>query len=320
MSASRPAPIIFNARGTRPDVRLRVFDTEFHVSSTILRLYSAHFLKAFGWPGPETQSSGNSGAFKYEWDTIVEEDGDWVLVSASTIDPKKNHPEALKGEKEVHIRVLNSLLCAMYREPFMIASVNELQQLTKIADYYDALAALSHSILQPLVEDRLDIEGDAVLLVHIALKLRHKILFREAVLFLAGNWDDTAFESYIELLEPKVQKVVKAEREAIGLKVAQAFEFLTSIRSQVWIVSQQLSRLEQDSEATVPNVFSEIYHYFEEVDEDAFAVKEKLEQLMANNVALHVGSGSAGEKSHRNHFLCSRVPDEDLPWDDKKDF
>jgi len=74
---------VFNARLLAADVRLRVFDAEFHVHSMILKLHSASFFKYQDSPH-KARSAPNSGRFKYEWVTEVDDDGTWGLVSGST--------------------------------------------------------------------------------------------------------------------------------------------------------------------------------------------------------------------------------------------
>jgi hypothetical protein len=76
----KPSPAIFKARGLKPDVCLEVFGTDFHVHSTILKLYS-HFFFTFFDSADKSGGSTGSGCFKYEWVTKVVDDGkDWQLV------------------------------------------------------------------------------------------------------------------------------------------------------------------------------------------------------------------------------------------------
>ncbi len=79
------SPIIFAARGLQVDTRLHVFDTAFHVHSTILRLGSAFFYKFLESPDKAKVQDDETapGKFSYEWVTEVDEDGTgWSLVAA----------------------------------------------------------------------------------------------------------------------------------------------------------------------------------------------------------------------------------------------
>ena len=75
--APKSAPIIFTARGPVVDVRLRCFDTEFHVHSVILKLYSAFFAKFLDSPDKAHPQTVPVGRFKYEWVSKVDDDGSW---------------------------------------------------------------------------------------------------------------------------------------------------------------------------------------------------------------------------------------------------
>jgi hypothetical protein len=73
--------IKFTSPGLKADVRLRVLDTDLHVHSVILKLYSIFFRKFLDSPDKEGSFPG-SAEFKYEWVTKIDEDGSWHLVSA----------------------------------------------------------------------------------------------------------------------------------------------------------------------------------------------------------------------------------------------
>lgn len=78
-----PKPVVFKARGVEIDTRLKVFDTVFHVSSTILKMHSQYFFK-FLDSADKVIGTGH-GDFKYDWVTKIVDDGkDWQLVAAGT--------------------------------------------------------------------------------------------------------------------------------------------------------------------------------------------------------------------------------------------
>ena len=83
-----PGPIIFKVRDLNADVRLRAFDTEFHVHSVILKIHSAFFFKFLN-SADKTAVLANStpvGGFKYEWVTKIDEGGSWSLVAKGNQD------------------------------------------------------------------------------------------------------------------------------------------------------------------------------------------------------------------------------------------
>jgi hypothetical protein len=78
-NSTPPSPVVFEARGMKPDVRLEVFGTEFHVHSVVLKLHS-HFFYTF-FDSADKSSTGGEGASKYEWVTKVVDNGmGWQLV------------------------------------------------------------------------------------------------------------------------------------------------------------------------------------------------------------------------------------------------
>jgi hypothetical protein len=74
--------VTFNVRGqAKEDVRLRVFRTEYHVHSWILKMHSAFFFKFLDSPDKDHSRPTPAGGFKYEWITKVDDDGTWGLVA-----------------------------------------------------------------------------------------------------------------------------------------------------------------------------------------------------------------------------------------------
>jgi hypothetical protein len=71
-----PAVVILNT-SLKPDTRLRVFSTDFHVHSSALKLHSAFFRTFLDSPDKATATSGS---FRYTWFTKVDEDGSGSLV------------------------------------------------------------------------------------------------------------------------------------------------------------------------------------------------------------------------------------------------
>jgi hypothetical protein len=80
------SPVIFNARGSKLDVRLEVFNTMFHAHLSILKLNSHFFFTLFDSADKTSAQAAAGGppskGFKYEWVTkIVDNGADWQLVS-----------------------------------------------------------------------------------------------------------------------------------------------------------------------------------------------------------------------------------------------
>jgi hypothetical protein len=77
-------PIVFETPGQVADTRVKIFDQEFHVSSTALKMYTMYFQK-FMDPSNGIVNKTISSRFKYNWFTKIEEDGQWVISSAPEV-------------------------------------------------------------------------------------------------------------------------------------------------------------------------------------------------------------------------------------------
>jgi hypothetical protein len=76
-------PITFFKRGDIADLRLRVFDDEYHVHSSKLKECSQYFFKFLDSPDKQHRTSPTA-TFRYEWVTRVDDDGTWSLECADS--------------------------------------------------------------------------------------------------------------------------------------------------------------------------------------------------------------------------------------------
>jgi hypothetical protein len=72
------SPVVFQLATHAPDVNLKVFDDlELHAHSTILQKHSAFFRTFMDSPDKQVPLTGE---WKYEWVSVVDDDGTWSLV------------------------------------------------------------------------------------------------------------------------------------------------------------------------------------------------------------------------------------------------
>lgn len=65
-------------------MKIKVFEAEFHVHSQVLKIYSHHFNAFIDHPSKAPRPDVPSGSFKYEWITVVDEEGkSWYSADAS---------------------------------------------------------------------------------------------------------------------------------------------------------------------------------------------------------------------------------------------
>lgn len=77
---------MFEALGLKPDVRFKVFDNEFHLHSTVLKLHSEFFLKFLDSAEKEVLQDTIIQGFKYEWNSMIDGDGWHMVVSNAPLE------------------------------------------------------------------------------------------------------------------------------------------------------------------------------------------------------------------------------------------
>ncbi|TVY31530.1 hypothetical protein LSUB1_G008456 [Lachnellula subtilissima] len=85
---TKPAPFISLSPGLKPDTRLRVFEQEFHVHSTILKLHSNYFRRFLD--SPDKTGALASPLFQYEYVSVVDEDRTWALYPIQKVEHSDN--------------------------------------------------------------------------------------------------------------------------------------------------------------------------------------------------------------------------------------
>lgn len=78
-------PIIFVSPGNKSDVCLKVFKQKFYVHSHILKERSNYFRRFLDSPDKEDAPVANLSLFRYNYSTVVDDDGIWGLESAAKV-------------------------------------------------------------------------------------------------------------------------------------------------------------------------------------------------------------------------------------------
>ncbi len=84
-STSGITPRKFNAPGMKTDVRVRVFEREFHVHSVVLKLYSAFFRTLLDSADKKSKDRDVERRFRYDYTSVLDPDGGWGLEAAKTV-------------------------------------------------------------------------------------------------------------------------------------------------------------------------------------------------------------------------------------------
>lgn len=85
ISSSSGVPKRFSAPGMKTDVRIRVFEREFHVHSVVLRLYSAFFRTFLDSADKGSGAVSGEGQFRYNYISVLDPDGGWGLEVAKPV-------------------------------------------------------------------------------------------------------------------------------------------------------------------------------------------------------------------------------------------
>jgi hypothetical protein len=78
-----PPPIKFISPGFTADTCITVFGQDYHVNSMILKLHSNYFRKFLD--SADKPNAPATAIFKYNYTTVVDEDGIWAVEPKSTL-------------------------------------------------------------------------------------------------------------------------------------------------------------------------------------------------------------------------------------------
>lgn len=188
-----------------PDVHFQVFSQVFHLHSMVLKQHSG-FFKTF-LESPEKKGWIDKNAkFPYRWVSLVDDDGTWAMVwddpnkvwklssslsGTSDIDLQEIVSEKLPFELSNQVHAFKTLIDSFYGKKITLRSINHLQILTEMADYYDSLPIVrfvTETAVSKSVFWSLDIESNAIDLLPIAYTLQNKVLWKECLIYLVGAW------------------------------------------------------------------------------------------------------------------------------------
>ncbi|KAE8450679.1 hypothetical protein EG329_006024 [Mollisiaceae sp. DMI_Dod_QoI] len=288
----------------------------------ILKMRSAFFRKFLDSPGKlvSSDTSGSKKDFKYEWVTKVDEDGTWGLVAASSQEKTATAYDSIFAEYQTE--TFSNLLHAMYTKPYEILEAREVIELTEMADYYCALPIVSATIGFPIsiAGGKIDIQYYCVNMIMPAFKLRHRHLFRECVVYLAGNWDPTD-EVDSPSWDQKVKNVVIKARERIRLQIEKVHEIILKLSAEYPFVAQALSEVQPYAGHPLPNYYRRLKTAIEEgtpaseFRDILYKLHYSMNPLLHNCLQFPAHYCQAGEDYYENYFLCAKVEGNDVPWD-----
>jgi hypothetical protein len=218
------------------------------------------------------------------------------------------------------------LLFIFYNREFQITNLAELKRMTKLADYYLSLPALSASLYAALHRSHglhHEIYSVPEEFLIIARKLRSNALFKEALILSLGPFRQP---KYLLLSDPELRCIAEKTYKALTSKVLKLQGLLIGFSKR----SASYDRVDKHSIPLLPgrDCWEPCWpEYFRNVETDSVSfwgnfsnenqksvVKLALGALMKSELQFDK-SIQSGSGKFKEYFLCSEIEDEVVPWD-----
>lgn len=252
--------------------------------------------------------------------------------------------------------MFETMLCAIYVKPYHILSYDDLFTLTELADFYCALPIVSRTLDMALHSSQdfvKRIPDNRCEVFKLAAKIRNKLLFREALVWIMGPWTRPNYE---HLEDPKLRKIAhRAYTEITSMIAAIDYHLLKDISDEVFVgnwpiqhiaVKQAMDKATEKavnrSGFSMPIYFRELDHALKKIEgySEWVTLPEFIKGLRKCNLVLNRGSfesgkigpvvrdteyidegkedtdwraGNAFEPGMEDYFLCAEIEDDDLP-------
>ncbi|PVH87081.1 hypothetical protein DL98DRAFT_581811 [Cadophora sp. DSE1049] len=339
LDETTPKPIVFNARGLEVVTRLIVFDTVFHVSSTILKMHSQYFYKFLD--STDKAAGTGHGGFKYDWVTKIVDDGkDWQLVCAGPNTGDLNLVQWKKTDYETYIQrnAFHSILKAMYMLPYVLIQVHDLFILTGLARFYMCLPLISRTLDGAMARSHAlsqhQVRSFCSELLSVATELRHKALFKDSLIHCLGPFSSPGFE---KVTDKKLKRLAQSHYHKLRSDILE--ELYTILYSMIqegingdksiaandaygdltsaWFkrgIALEAQKMDDGHEVYLPRLFRGMLE--DERLHEPF-ILEKLDYVLRNDLTIGLGiSEEAGKGNYEDYFLLTTIDDdEDYPWD-----
>ncbi|TVY56986.1 hypothetical protein LCER1_G003336 [Lachnellula cervina] len=312
--------VIFTIPDEKADVYIKVFNTELHVHSLMLKSKSAFFREALDTKCPVIVPS----QFRSKWYTNIDDAGDWNLSQEPEQAGNENR-SPFKGDSALEEKAFEKMLCAIFGHVYQIANGAELLCVTKLAIKYRCLPAVSSSLWGPIgTSPRLvpDISINPSSVLFAAYKLRHKELFKEAFIHVLGP---ASSPRYTKLTDPVLRSMAHLVYVKFQSKLLEAHEAILDLHSnpkKYGVVVQQMAKLatkstrDSDGKVMKPMYFRQCF----EMACEKRVCEEELERilgpLMKSKLYLDKTGATAGKGDFKDSFLCFE-PNR-IPWDENE--
>jgi hypothetical protein len=245
-----------------------------------------------------------------------------------------------KGNAKIEAELFKTLLCAIYNRPYTVKNTKFLVALTELADYYRALPVVSRTLSDALLDSRTFVNqmqvDEPYLICESAARLHHKVLFRDALIWVVGRWQ---VPLTTEVSDRKLRQIAECAHGKIATSVSKilgkimlgfcaygsetwSFKFRKSICGpqlndgpNLYVQADTID-FEAAGMYNCPQFFRNILtknDWRRRVKMEGLGIEELLE----NHLVLdqrNLAPGVVSDNLTEYYFLCATVADDDLPW------
>jgi hypothetical protein len=191
------------------------------------------------------------------------------------------------GNKTKETQAFKNLPHAIHNECCKLEDTNQLCLMTKLADYYLALPALSKSLNRLLTASDIDIASNALQLIEVAVKLRHAPIFKYCVIYLAGWWNTDVTSKRADKLDIRSREVALKARNKTLQAIAKAQQSNINLQRKAYAIRCITDKLPIHHDSLLPGYF----HHFSDTsywplrnDKDIQPLYEAVAPLVEDNL------------------------------------
>ncbi|ESZ95767.1 hypothetical protein SBOR_3874 [Sclerotinia borealis F-4128] len=266
--------IFYKLLGHQVDVNLRVFNSEIHCHSLILKIGSAYFRKFLD--SADKYATPYDPNFKYQYVTIQDD----VPSLEVAFKVKARGVKPVETESFIWYFAVKSMIDCMYGKPFILGAEDfDLDYITQVADFY----------------------------------ARNKTLYKECMVHVAGRWKiDRVISKQDKELRMRVivayagiyEKLDIANQGILGVMGRQVMNGQHSLAHKVQHHAM--------NSTSIASHYRSLYD--EGLATWSAEVKSLLKHAMRNKLVLDNSRHGAGQGKFKDYFLCAKVKDSELPW------
>lgn len=240
-----------------------------------------------------------------------------------------------KGDPALEERCFHNILRAIFcRQALSVYDVEELRILTKMADYYLCLPAVSNSLYATMLNNESlsrSIAQDPCNALNCAYELRHPSLFRESMIYALGPWSKPRYEqleseklrTLAAFIRAKMEKrlykidchlrLIQANKEVYGDITQKYFSSILNLCFQPGVSGEEGYILYPQYYRRLCNNNT---NSRERIPDNLMAsLRRTLDPVVKNNLKMDTIGLNSGIGGNKDAFLCFEVQDHELPWD-----